>query len=712
MYFMPRSTLFTSLYLGAFLVVPLSAIAGVQDSEDGVMMMETIVVTATREAKNKWELTESVSVLNESEIDKLSPSHPAEVLNRVAGVHINNLGGEGHMTAIRQPITTSGVYLFLEDGIPTRPTGFFNHNGLYEVNVPQSSRLEVTKGPGSALYGSDAIGGIINSVTKPAPEETEVTVNYEAGSDGWERVLFSVGTAITDNTGIRLDMNTTESDGFRDESEYQRYSTTLRLDSILNDEWMLKAVASYTNVDQSGVSELEEDDYKGDEERNLFHDDIGFREVEALRLSAEFSYQPNDEQLFTMTPFYRDNSMEMMPSWMVTFDPNTRDYQFQSYGLLLKYRQDLLDGNAQVVVGMDTDYTPSTYEEDDISLTKNGEIYTGHSRTGFQHYDFESEQLSISPYIHTEWQFAQRWRLTAGLRYDYFDVDYTDKLAGQTVDPSHLRPESQALSFDRWNPKFGLVYQYADQHNAYLSYRHAFRAPTIGDLFRPGSAIESTDLEPVTSKSIELGLRGQFGERLAYELAVYEMKVENDIVSFIDGVDRKSVNAGETRHRGIELTLQGDLTEELSFNLGWTYTEQEYEDFKYVFGYFSTNCFCFVQETRNFSGFDVGKAPKHMGNVSLAYRPHALKGAYFELEMEQVGQYYTDETNTSEYEGHRLVNLRASYEVTEAVEIYGRLMNLTDKRYSTFTSNQVGDPDISYRPGQPLSAFMGVRLKF
>ena len=70
------------------------------------------------------------------------------------------------MTAIRQPITTNPVYLYLEDGIPTRSTGFFNHNALYEINVPQAGRIEVFKGPGTALYGSDAIGGIINVSTR------------------------------------------------------------------------------------------------------------------------------------------------------------------------------------------------------------------------------------------------------------------------------------------------------------------------------------------------------------------------------------------------------------------------------------------------------------------------------------------------------------------------------------------------------------------
>lgn len=178
--------------------------------------METVVVTSTREEKAKSELAESVGVLNEGELNFIAPSHPAEALNRVAGVHISNLGGEGHMSAIRQPITTSGVYLFLEDGIPTRPTGFFNHNGLYEINVSQGSRLEVTKGPGSALYGSDAIGGVINSVTKPAPKQSEADFNYEYGSHGWNRLLLSGGTAISEDSAMRLDINATDSQGYRD----------------------------------------------------------------------------------------------------------------------------------------------------------------------------------------------------------------------------------------------------------------------------------------------------------------------------------------------------------------------------------------------------------------------------------------------------------------------------------------------------------------
>lgn len=299
--------------------------------------------------------------------------------------------------------------------------------------------------------------------------------------------------------------------------------------------------------------------------------------------------------------------------------------------------------------------------------------------------------------------------MSAGLRYDYFDVDYDDQ---GTAISGHIRPTSQSLSYDEFSPKFGLVYRLSNNHNAYFGYRHAFRAPTIGNLFRPGSSQDSTDLEPVSSDSYEVGFRGRLNNRFGYELALYDMRVKDDIVSFIDGFDRKNINAGETSHRGIEATLQGKLTDELSFNLAWTFTQQEYEDYAYIFQCFSPSCGGFAIETRNFSGFDVGKAPENMGNLAFTYQPSQLPGTRFELEMEHVGEYFTDETNTAKYNGHNLVNLRANYDINPQVSVYARVMNVTDRRSSTYTSNQVGDADISYQPGLPRSAYVGVRLAF
>lgn len=675
--------------------------------------LEPMVVTATREAKLKSDVAESIDVLDTQEIDQVSPAHPSELLNRSAGVHVNNLGGEGHMTAIRQPITTKGVYLFLEDGLPTRPTGMFNHNGLYEINIPQADRVEITKGPGSALYGSDSIGGIINVLTKPAPEEPELSLNPEFGSYGWKRLLSSGGMPINDKAGFRLDLNLTDNDGYRDEADYSRYSLTGRLDAELTDKLNSKTIFSYTQVDQSGVSGLEEDDYVNHTRKNVYLNDVGRREVEALRLSTELNLTLSDQNLFSFTPFFRDNKMLLMPSWMLTYDPNDRDYQFQSYGFLSKFRHLLPDNTSEVIIGLDVDYTPTHYSEKRLSVTREGEFFTATTETGRTNYDFDADQLSLSPYVHFEWQTQERLRLIAGLRYDYFHVDYSDNLGSSVPQQqfgrggfNHLRPDDQTLSYDSFSPKLGVVFDLSDQHILYANYRHSFRVPGVGQLFRPGSSQDTVELDPVKTDSFEIGMRGTINNWLDYELAVYHMIVKDDIVTYIDTVsnDRKVTNAGETKHEGVELSLAADLTDEFSISTAWSFTNQEYEDYTAVFGFPATEI--------NFAGNDVGKAPENLGNLTLTYVPRALPYLRVELEWEHVGPYFTDETNTQRYEGHDLLNLRTSYMVSDSVEVYGRLLNITDELYSVYTSNQVGDPDLQYRPGLPFTAFAGIRVNF
>lgn len=712
---MNRDRVSLSFGILALPLMGLSAATVAQESERS--NLETVVVTATREARRNLELPEAVEVFDQEAIDAVSPSHPSDILNRAAGVHVNNLGGEGHMTSIRQPISTRGVYLYLEDGIPIRPTGFFNHNSLYEVNVPQSGVIEVSKGPGSALYGSDAIGGLINSITRTPPEQTEVKLNLEVGSDQWQRGLFSFGTSVGAHSAV-VNLNTTRNDSFREEGEYERDSLTARWDFQSQGQLQVKTLLSYTEVDQSGVSSLEESDYKNNTDRNRFHGDTAFRDVKALRLSSEFTWQLNDQELLTFTPYYRDNTTSMAPSWMVTYDPNVRESEFQSYGLLSKYRFNSSD-RVQWIFGLDLDYTPSEYREEAVNYSLDGDVYTGftslkNNQTIFDNYNFDAEQTSISPYAHLEIDLSERLLVSFGVRYDHFTIDYQDNLSDSVPERvfvpqlgrpvTHNRADDQKVTFSEWSPKFGLVYQFNDEHVAYFNARHAFSIPSVGTLFRSGSTQNTEELEPISADSIELGMKGELASWLNYEVAVYQMNIEDDIISVVNGFERNLFNAGETQHRGIELSLSGALTDEWLYAVAFSKTDQQYDSFSYT-------C-CFPSQNIDVSGNDIGKAPDTVANVTLAYAPKAIDGVRVELEWSHLSEYYTDETNTSEYEGHDLLNLRASYRVNPELEFYGRVQNLTDELYSTYTSNQVGDSDLSYRPGAPRSVYAGVRYTF
>jgi iron complex outermembrane receptor protein len=690
-------------------VALLIAAPALADSPD-VPVLDEVVVTSTREAKAKKTLPESVSVATREEVENVAPSHPAELLNRMPGVHVNNLGGEGHMTSIRQPITTAGVYLFLEDGIPTRPTGFFNHNGLYEVNIPQAAGVEVTRGPGSALYGSDAIGGIINVLTAAPPSQgEEAKIDLEAGADGWKRSLLSAGKAYGPGKGITASLNTTRNEGFRDDGDYTRDSVNLRWDTQNDDHLKAKTVIAASRIDQNGVSALNADDYRNNTETNYYSGDIARREVEALRVSTELARDIGKDGLMTVTPYYRDNRMDLMPPWMFGFDPQIYTTEFQSYGLLGKYRRLLPSLKGEFISGVDMDVTPSTYEEQQLTLTRSGNDITAFQYTGRTNYDFDAKQTSISPYAQLDWMLSDALTASVGARYDQFRIGYEDNLdpsvPERAFNPAngrplytHFRPDDQTVSFNEFSPKAGLIYQLGTSQDVYANLRHAFRAPTAGQLFRSGSSVNSADLNPVSSDSLELGTRGTALTWLNYEVAIYQMDTRDDIVTYIDEGIRYTTNAGETRYRGVEAGVGGNITDRWGFRLAATRMQQEYVDFQTLCG----------QVLCDYSGNDIAFAPDAIDSLSVHNEPSWAAGLRVEAEVQRMGSYYLDQTNTESYDGHSVINLRGRYLVTDAFEVYSRVENLTDRLYSTYTSKDTNG-NVEYRPGLPRSLFVGFR---
>ncbi|MDO9165221.1 MAG: TonB-dependent receptor plug domain-containing protein, partial [Rhodoferax sp.] len=212
--------------------------------------LSVVTVTGSREQTLLLQTPASVGVISAQDIQRTGPMHPQQILGQVPGVAIAVTNGEGHSTAIRQPFPTRPLYLYLEDGIPIRATGFFNHNALYEVNIPQAGGIEVVKGPGSALYGSDAIGGSVNILTRAPAATPGLSVSGEAGSFGWRRLLVDGTTATGPDGAVRAAVNLTHTDGWRDQTAYDRQSASFRHDQALADGAVLKTILGYTRIDQ------------------------------------------------------------------------------------------------------------------------------------------------------------------------------------------------------------------------------------------------------------------------------------------------------------------------------------------------------------------------------------------------------------------------------------------------------------------------------
>ncbi len=680
-----------------------------------------MTVTGTREGELLSETPATVGIIKDQTLRESRPTHPKDILNQVPGVWVSNLSGEGHSTSIRQPLTTSAVYLYLEDGIPTRSTGFFNHNALYEINVPQSGGMEVMKGPGSALYGSDAIGGTINVLTRTPPKQAEFELSGEAGSYGWGRILVGGGNAHGDDAW-RASLNLTRTDGWQDNAGYDRQTGTARWDRALGDDALLKTVLSFSKVDQQHVGKLSTGEFDATPRANNVP--FSFRQVDAFRLSTAYEKE-TAHSLLSITPYFRDNSMEILPNWSVGYDPSQYVTKNQSFGFLSKYRRDFEPMRARVIVGLDFDYSPGSRDEDSILLNKvtnayGGTTYSLNAAAPVQIYDYDVSFRGISPYVHGEVSLTDKLRLNGGLRYDDMQYDYENRFnggaAGATQGVAGAFPAngwyghvaSTQIGYSHWGPKLGATYAFSDTLNGFAAYSNSFRTPSEGQVFRGSrestavkaqAAAESLlDLKPVIVDNLELGLRGKAGT-MRYEASVYHMTKKDDIVSYTDPLttQRTVVNAGKTLHRGIELGLGLPLAQDWQVDASLSYAKHTYETWT-------------VSGTADYSGKEMETAPRVIANTRLTYSPGYMNGGRIQLEWFKLGSYWLDAANTGKYGGHDLVNLRANYPFGKGMELFGSISNLFDKHYAETADGTGAAP--TYTAGLPRSAILGLQAKW
>jgi outer membrane receptor protein involved in Fe transport len=682
-----------------------------------VTELSPMTVTGTREKALLSETPVSIGAIKPEVIRETAPMHPGQLLGQVPGVAIAVTNGEGHTTAIRQPFTTSPLYLFLEDGIPIRATGFFNHNALYEVNIPMAGGIEVVRGPGTALYGSDAIGGIVNILSHAPTGETRMSLSGEAGAFGTWRFLGSGTTAVNERGGVQVDLNVTHTDGWRQRTAYDRQSGNLRFDQRIGRDGMLKTIIGASKIDQQtgANSALPLADYLNNPTRNNLS--IAYRKVSAVRISAEYEQQFGTGMI-SVIPYFRDNAMELNGTFNLSSDPRIEKSHNVSYGVLAKWRKNFPVLRARLIGGLDLDYSPGSRREDNLLVTRTGTgantVYTGYT-IGTRIYDYRVTFRSASPYVHTELSPTRSLRLTAGLRYDALRYAMDNRLAAGTVQASVLGANrfygqlaDDQTSFSRLSPKLGATYALNPHLHAYASYNFGFRAPSEGQLYRAGNDTTAVNalsrarlavgLKPIKAEQIELGFRGDAGP-LSYNVVAYELEKKDDLVGQRDLATNVStnVNAGRTEHRGIEAGIGARLGSQLRFDTALSYARHRYVTW--------------ITATANFSGRNIETAPKVLANTRLTWRP--ITAAMLQLEWVRIGEYWLEASNSAnfgQYPGHDLLHVRASYAIGKNLGLFARVMNATDKRFADSASVSSNTPVFS--PGLPRAFYGGVEFKW
>ena len=489
----------------AVALLPGTPLLAAELTRDEALKLSDTVVSANREPQRRSQTAAATTVFNRDDIERLQVRSVAELLERVPGVSVARSGGAGSLTSLFVRGTASTQTLVLVDGqrIAAASSGT---NSLEFLSPDQIERIEVVRGPRSALYGSDAIGGVVQIFTRQGsgPGLAPV-VRFGAGSnDTFERSLnlsggssqtrFNLGAALEETQGIDATR-----DSFGANSDYDAYR---------NRSLSLNIAHRFNNSVEAGMSAI-------DQRGEIEFDDL-----------YDTSRPTTDFQLSSVAGFFE-----------VTFN-DAWDSRIE-----VGHSEDKRDtGNDAPLAPAYMYYSYSTYRD---SASWVNTLHLGPAHQLLIGGDWHEDQLESS----SDFAEESRWNQAAFIQHRYAGNGFSTELGVR-----HDKNEQYGTE-NSWNG--ALTVPLDARNDVVISYSEGFRAPTFNELY--DSWYGNPDLAPEKSRSYELQWRNRFSESGSLELALYRTDIEDAIVSDASWIPQ---NVQTARINGLEATLRQDL-------LGW-----------------------------------------------------------------------------------------------------------------------------------------------
>ncbi|MGD9348397.1 MAG: TonB-dependent receptor [Desulfobacterales bacterium] len=636
------------------------------EKEASVPIMDETVVTATRTETPVRELGVSTTVVTEAEIEERQAVDAQDVLRTVPGFNISRTGGRGGTTSLFPRGGENNFTKVLIDGVSVNlGGGDFNFGALQTTNF---ERVEIVRGPQSALYGSDAIGGVINFITKPGegpPSLQASTANgtYLKGDKnyiGEHSVSFTGGNEWI---GASLAYARIDDNGYLDVNhDYWNNTFSGRVDTFPAEDLSFTLTGRYEDSKYKFPTGDAGDKFSPlDPNQNIERDDwvIGinaqYQMLSWLEHNALLGYHYNEEdyndpQDPVVDPFGAFFSETEETRWSIDYHFNVRYPETETLSSIFTAGFEYFD----------EDYdqkTRSIFGAFDVK----GSLQEDRNNWGW----YAQQQLSL----------FDRLNLTAGARYED-----NNKFGNEFVPRGSV---AYAL------PDTGTVLRAAAGKG--------FKTPTFTEQFAEGFATGNPDLDPEKSYSWEVGVdQVLFNNKLVFG-ATYFYQTFDDLITFINRPDPEPdfENIQEAESRGIELMLL--CTPGYGFTVGgnYTYLDTEVTDDGGVGGFSSP-----FEE-----GKDLLRRPNH---TASGYINWAWQGFQIRLDGLYVGErddldFRTFPANRVTLDEYFLVDLATSYtfdlddEYIKDFKIFAKVQNLFDEHYEEVFG--FSPPDPSFRVG-------------
>ena len=501
----------TALVGAIAIAMGFSATASAQDSINA--SLDTLVVTATRSEEKIKDVPARISIIEPQIVEQSPIAELPHLLMSDASIDMMQYGGYGQAASIFTRGTNSTHTLVLRDGVRLN-TGSAGAASLAFIDTTDIKQIELLKGPASVLYGTDAIGGVVQLISK-TPEKTSAFVTGEMGEHNTYKAVIGADLA---------------EDGFYAQIRGQRLES-----------------------DGTQVTNLKDPNIKtGSYDQKGFSTKIG---VEKQQYAASIDYSENNGQ----SQYITDNDT-------YTGVKNvTQD--FKNEIINIKGRVNINDDiSVHARLSQFKDDLEQNESQDAIyNTTKEAELYSKWQFTpsqnilvGVAHKNIESDVLSGSaPYG------VDYLKDVASTGYFIQHQYQSDKLHTQ----AGLRVEDHETFGTHTVGQVAARYQLLPQTSIYSNIGTAFRAPTNNDLYALNWG-GNPDLKPEESISYEIGLDQIITDQFTFGLSIYRNEVDN-LITWQNG---KNFNVKEATFTGGELNLNW-ANDDLFWDLGYAYVQ-------------------------------------------------------------------------------------------------------------------------------------------
>lgn len=658
--------------------------------------LQEIVISASRTAQKRSEAPLAIATISKQTMEDTRATRIDQLVNKVSGVHMVSLGNEQHEMSIRQPMTTKSLFLYLEDGIPIRTTGVYNHNALLEINMPAARQIEIIKGPASSLYGAEAIGGAVNIITQAPPAVFTGQVSVQATNTGYKRTDVQAGQTFGKFGLLVSGYYANRHNGPVDHSDFHKTGITIRGDYAISEKTKWVNNITYVNYYSDMLGSLDSAHFANKDYSTP--QTFTYRKVPAIRYKSQLFHQWNSNSSTQVSFVYRNNSVQQNPSYRVKNSSTDaskafgeiNESAFNTYMLVAQHQQSFSFLNSKIIAGLSVDNSPSKYNSNFININRDDRgYYVSYATTDSALSQYKTGITNLASYVHYEAVLAKGLKLTAALRYDYYQYDFENSLPPSAFTGA----PSTKNNFKRFSPKIGATYNYKSV-GLYANYSEGFVPPQISELY---TGVKVPYLGPQTFFNYEVG--GWFSlvkNKLYADFSWYLLHGTNEIISVKnDDGSTENQNAGRTKHTGIEYGITYRPVSSLSLRISAANSKHSFVEY--------------IEKGMAYNNNELAGGPRFIANAEVMYKPVFVKGLRVSAEWQHIGAYYMDNANTKKYDGYDLLNLRAGY-IIHSFEVWVNALNATNKYYSTFAGKS--GSTLSYNLGDPREFTVGVAYRF